>query len=56
MSRNDCKKVKNDWEKLGYNITNNSRGVIILYKNNGDTLWADAISKEITSLENLGMF
>ena len=55
MSRNDCKKVKNDWEKLGYNITNNSREALLLDKRNGNTLWDDAIAKHIMALERLGL-
>ena len=50
ISRNERNKVKKDWEKFGYNIPNNSRKALLLDKKNGNTLWYDAISKQMTSL------
>ena len=55
MSRNECNKVKEDREKFGYKITNNSRESLLLDKKNGNTLWYDAIAKEMTALERLGV-
>ena len=56
MSRNEHNKVKKYREKFGYNIPNSSREALLLYKKNGNTLWDDVISKEITALGRLGMF
>ena len=55
-SRNEHNKGNKDWEKSGYKITNNSSEVLLLDKNNGNTLWDDAIFKEMTELEKLGVF
>ena len=55
MSINQRNKIKKDWEKFGYKITNNSSEVLLLDKNNGNTLWDDAIVKEMTELEKLGV-
>ena len=56
MSINDCNKVRKDWEKFGYNITNNYREAILLARKYGNTLWADVIAKEMEALERLGVF
>ena len=56
MSRNDIIKGKKDWEKFEYNISNNFREALLLDKKNGNSLWSDAISKEIIALERLGVF
>ena len=56
ISRNERNKGKNDQDKFGYKITKNSREEILLYKKNGNTLWDDAIAKEIRALEKLGAF
>ena len=56
MSRNECNKGNKDWEKFGYKIPNNSSEVFLLDKNNGNTLWSEAIVKEMTELEKLSMF
>ena len=53
ISRNERNKINKDQEKFGYKIPNNSREAILLDKKNGNTLWDDEISKEITSLERL---
>ena len=46
-----CKKGKKDQEKFGYNIPKSSREVILLDKNNENTLWDD-----LMELENIGLF
>ena len=56
MWRNERKKVNKDWEKIGYNITNNFWEALLLDKKSGNTLWYDAIAKEMTASERLGVF
>ena len=56
MSRNEHNKGNKDWEKFGYKIPNNSSEVLLLDKNNGNTLWSEAIVKEMTELEKLSVF
>ena len=56
MPRNDHNKGKKYREKFGYKITNNSRKELLLDKNNGNTLWSEAIVKEMTELEKLSVF
>ena len=53
MSRNERNKVKKYREKFGYNIPNNYREALISDKKNGNTLWSDAISKQLKALERL---
>ena len=43
-------------KKYGYNITKNSIEAILLDKKNGNTFWINAISKEMTALEMIGVF
>ena len=56
ISINARNKGKKDWEKIGYKITNNSREAILVDKKNGNNLWHDTISKEMTALENTDVF
>ena len=56
MSRNDRNKVNKYRDKFGYKIPNNFREVLLLDKKNGNTLWSDAIYKEMSALERLGVF
>ena len=56
MSKNERKKGKKDWEKFGYKVPNNSRGALLLDNKNGNNLWADTTSKDITELHRLGLF
>ena len=56
ISRNEHNKVNKDREKFGYKIPNNSREALLLDSKNGKTLWADAIAKEMTALERIGVF
>ena len=55
MSGNEHNKGNKDWGKFGCKIPNNSNEVLLLDKNNGNTLWDDAIFKEMTELEKLGV-
>ena len=51
------KKVKSSIrERYGIKIPRNTREVLLLDKHNGNTLWAEAISKERTYLEEKGVF
>ena len=56
ISRNERNKGNNDRDKFGYKIPNNYREALLLDKNNGNTLWAYEISKDMTTLEKLGVF
>ena len=56
VSRNERKKVNKDHNKFGYKIPKNSMEALLLDKKNGNILWFDAISKEITELDRLVVF
>lgn len=43
-------------EKFGFKIPRNTREALILDREAGNTLWADAISKEMKSLDTLDVF
>ena len=49
------RKVKNDQDKFGYKFPKNFSKARLLDKNNRNTLWDDAISKDVTALDNLGV-
>ena len=55
ISINEHNKGKNEREKFGYKVHYNSREVILIDKNNVNTLWDDAIAKKIKELEKLGV-
>ena len=51
------KKVKSSKkERCGMSIPRNTREALMLDKNNGNTLWAEAIANERTALEAKGVF
>ena len=52
-ARNAMKKAR---EKFGFRIPINTRQALLFDKENGNTKWADAIAKEMTSLDKLGCF
>ena len=56
VPRNEHNKGVKDWGKFGCNITKNSRGALLLYMNNLNTLWYYAISKKMTTLGNISVF
>jgi len=55
-SRNQRVTEKPDHEKHGITIPKNTREALLLDKANNNTLWSDAIAKEINSLKELGVF
>ena len=56
MSRDERVKGEKGWKKFGYNITNNSREVLLLDNKNGKTVLADEIVKDMTTLKKLDVF
>ena len=56
ISINEHNKGKNEREKFGYKVHYNSREVILIDKNNVNTLWDGVIAKEIMALYNIGVF
>jgi hypothetical protein len=42
--------------KYGVRAPHNVKGAFLLDKENGDTLWAEVIAKEINNLKALGCF
>ena len=56
MSRNECNKVKKDWEKIEYKTPHTSRKIILLDMKNGNTLWDNDIDKDMTTLDRLCVF
>ena len=43
-------------EKFGINVPNSTIEVLTMNRNNNNTLWVDAITKEMSELERLGVF
>ena len=50
MSIKECNKLKKDWEKFGYSITNSYIEALLLDKKNVNILLYGEIDKEMTSL------
>ena len=55
MPINECSEGNRDQEKFIYKIPNNYRGVLLLYKKNGNTLWYEETTKYMTTFKNLGV-
>ena len=43
-------------EKFGIKIPKSTRGAIMMYRTNNNTIWVDDITKDISSLERIGVF
>ena len=56
MLRNERKKGKKYRERFGYMTPKESWEALLLDNNNGNTVWYDAIYKEMTALDDLHMF
>ena len=56
ISRNERNKGNDDRDKFRYKIPNNYREALLLDKNIGNTLWVYEISKDMKTLEKLGVF
>ena len=56
LSKNQQNKRKKNRMKFGIEVPNNVRHALLLDRKNGNKAWAEAISKEMTALENAGVW